>query len=71
MAMWICLIALVLVLAPVEPGPRYSSRIVDTQAGPGPWVLTSVSFKYEPDFNILDLKAQLCKSGSEEWEGGR
>ncbi|KAG8260992.1 hypothetical protein J6590_084460 [Homalodisca vitripennis] len=34
MAMWICLIALVLMLAPVEPGPRYSSRIVDTQAGP-------------------------------------
>ncbi|XP_054279626.1 neuroligin-1-like [Macrosteles quadrilineatus] len=34
MAAWLCVVATMWLVGPVESGPRYSSRIVDTQTGP-------------------------------------
>lgn len=61
--MWICIIALTCQVVLVEPGPRYSSRIVDTQAGPlrGVSLLSTTSYTYH--YIKFETKSNHLKAG--------
>lgn len=61
--MWIRIIAVTCQVVLVEPGPRYSSRIVDTQAGPlrGVSLLSITSYtnvlqNFTKNKNLWDVK---------------